>query len=110
METGEVIRNAVVTHACPASPPRLSPIRYIAAVTTVMSSDATNGASSNPDRIAITWRRPSPPDGVTRTPRGCPKIVPSLIRPARDDRCPTADTRVLDNQELLVELDLGAVR
>ena len=34
-ETVEVIRNAVVTHACAVSPFRLSPIRYIAAATTV---------------------------------------------------------------------------
>ena len=57
-EIVEVIRNALVTHACPVSPPRLSPIRYIAAATTVWSSEATKVASSNPDRIAITWRRP----------------------------------------------------
>src|ERR1700733_12414641 len=110
METVEVIRNAVVTHACPAGPPRLSPIRYIAAVTTVMSSDATKVASSRPDRIAVTWRRTYSLDGATVTPRGCPKILPSLIRPARDSWCPTADTPIGDNHELLVELDLGAVR
>ncbi len=34
-EIVEVIRNAVVTHACAVSPFRLSPIRYIAAATTV---------------------------------------------------------------------------
>jgi hypothetical protein len=76
METVEVIRNAVVTHACPASPFRLSPIRYSAAVTTVMSSDATKVASSRPDRIAVTWRRPCPSGGVTGTPCGCPMILP----------------------------------
>jgi hypothetical protein len=94
METVEVIRNAVVTHAWPASPFRLSPIRYIAAVTTVISSDATKVASSRPDRIAVTWRRPYSSDGVTVTPRGCPKILPSLIRPACDKHCPTADTPI----------------
>ena len=57
----EVIRNAVVTHACTDNPFRSSPMVRMAVATMVWSSAARNMPSISPDRIVRICRCDSAP-------------------------------------------------
>src|ERR1700728_1124870 len=57
----DVIRNAVVTHACACRSCRSLPIVLIAVETIVWSSAARNMPMTRPDRIVRIWRWDSAP-------------------------------------------------
>src|ERR1700733_2238193 len=59
----EVIRNAVVTHACAVRSCRSLPIVLIAVETIVWSRAARNMPITRPDRIVRIWRWVSAPSG-----------------------------------------------